>query len=89
MKNLKKLMYKKYMKKVYHHIITLTLVFQGFVVYQLTVISVLIYAVLREIKEMLLMFVHSGSGIISNIGYPKFSMKNGTSGVIQNWRGRL
>ena len=77
------------MKKVYHHIITLTLVFQGFLVYQLTVISVLIYAVLREMKEMLLMFVHSGSGIISNIGYPKFSMNNGTSGVIQNWRGRL
>lgn len=68
------------MKKVYHHVVTLTLVFQGFEVYT--------QFKERSNKCFWCLFI-GGSGIISNIGYPKFSMKSGTSGVIQNWWWRL
>ena len=43
MKNFKEIMHKKLMKKGHHQIVTLTLVFWGLQMYQLTVMSIPIY----------------------------------------------
>ena len=74
MKKLKKIIYKKVIKKVYHHVITLPLVFQGFQVYQLTVMSVLYIRSLKSDQSNF--FVALQRRIGNYVRYRLFKIQN-------------